>query len=154
MDRELILAKKLARKYRTSDPFRICEEMGYTVLFVPLVGIRGFYQHTLRNHLIYIDEDLPEHVQRFVCAHELGHSILHKGSNAIYLDSKTFQVVGKLERAADRFAAGLLFPDDGELMEYADYTLDQIGTVTGLPADLIRWRYEQMAPLNGKEHRL
>ena len=144
MDRELILAKKLARKYRTSDPFRICEEMGYTVLFVPLVGIRGFYQHTLRNHLIYIDEDLPEHVQRFVCAHELGHSILHKGSNAIYLDSKTFQVVGKLERAADRFAAGLLFPDDDELMEYAEFPMSHLANIYDVPMDLIRWRYEQL----------
>ena len=144
MDRELSLAKKIYRKHRTNDPFQICREMGYIVLFVPLVGVRGFYQHIIRNNIIYIDESLPEHVQRFVCAHELGHSLLHRDSNAIYLDSRTFQVVGKYEKAANRFSAGLLYPDDGELLEYAEYSLERLARILGLPPELVEWRYGQI----------
>ena len=144
MDRELSLAKKIYRKYKTNDPFQICEESGHIVLFVPLTGVRGYYQHIIRNNIIYINESLPEHVQRFVCAHELGHSLMHRDSNAIYLDSRTFQVVGKYEKAANRFSAGLLYPEDEELLEYADCSLDQLTKILGLPSELVKWRYGQI----------
>ena len=145
MDKEMLLVRKLMRRHKTNDPFVICENMGYIVLFVSLIDVRGFYQKIIRNNIIYIDASLPEHIQRFVCAHELGHALLHGDTNAINLDSRTFQIVGKLERAADRFAAGLLYPDDDELLEYADYSVDQICTITGLPSNLVKWRYEQIS---------
>lgn len=144
MEREEKLAKKLYQKYKTDDPFAICEAMGYLTVFAPLVEVRGFYQRVLRNHIIYIDEGLLEEEQRFVCAHELGHSLLHKGENAIYLDRRTLQVVGKYERSADRFAAVLLCPDDDELLDYADQSIDQLSALFGLPPELVAWRYRQI----------
>ena len=66
------IAESLVRKHKTRDPFRIAEALGYIVIRTSLQGIRGFWHHTQRQHIIFIDESLPEGPARFVCAHELG----------------------------------------------------------------------------------
>ena len=139
--KELLLARKLSRRYHTSDPFALCDEMGILVLMVPLVDIRGFYQRRLRNRIIYIDNSLPDYLQRWVCAHELGHALMHDGTNAIYLDTHTYQVIGKYERSADRFAAALLCPDEEDLPEYEGFSSEQLASAFGVPEDLVAWRY-------------
>ena len=74
---------KLVRLHQTRNPFEIIKGMNVILVFHPLEGIRGFYQYFQRNNIIYIDENLPKSEQIFVCAHELGHMILHKESNAL-----------------------------------------------------------------------
>ena len=150
MDRELRIARKLCRKHQTNNPFQICDKLGYLVIFVPLHGIRGFYQHIIRINLIYIDDSLPERTQRFVCAHELGHALMHRNSNAIFLDSRTLQIVGKFEKSANRFSAGILYPDDDELLEYASFSIDQISQILSLPPELVEWRYNQIESVKNK----
>lgn len=141
MREEMRLAQKLMRRYHTNDPFEICDNLGYIVLMVPLTGVRGFYQKKIRNRIIYIDENQPEHIQRWVCAHELGHALMHDGTNSIYLDSHTYQVIGKYELAADRFAASLLCPDESEMIDYEGFTSEQLSTLLGVPENMIIWRY-------------
>ena len=141
--KEILLAQKLMRRYHTNDPFELCECLDYIVLMVPLKGIRGFYQKSLRNHLIYINDSLPFHIQRCVCAHELGHALMHNSSNRIYLDNHTYQVTGKYERAADRFAAALLCPEKEELEQYEGFSAEQLASVFGVPVDLVIWRYNE-----------
>lgn len=60
------------------------------LVYAPLNGVRGFYQYFQRNHIIYIDENLSDSEKRFVCAHELGHMLLHKKANALFMDTHTF----------------------------------------------------------------
>lgn len=141
--KELPLARKLIRQHQTSDPFTLCDDLGILVLMVPLVGVRGFYQRRLRNRIIYIDSALPDYLQRWVCAHELGHALMHGDTNAIYLDSHTYQVIGKYERSADRFAASLLCPEQDELTEYEGFSAEQLSAVFGVPVDLVIWRYNE-----------
>ncbi len=86
------LADKTVRKYGTRDPFRIAEGMGAMVFKVPLNGIRGFYQYIKRCHIIYLDATLPDDELRWVCAHELGHALQHKGLNRIFMDTRTNMV--------------------------------------------------------------
>lgn len=100
-------AMSLVRKFGTRDPFRIAEALGITVVRVPLSGIRGFYHYMKRCKLIYIDTDLSEADARFVCAHELGHVLLHRGYNRIFMDTHTYFAVNKFEVEANRFAVDL-----------------------------------------------
>ena len=86
------LAERLVKRFGTRDPFRIAEELGYIIIYTPLVGVRGFYQYLKRCHIIYLDSELDEDTTRFVCAHELGHSLLHRGLNRIFMDTRTFLV--------------------------------------------------------------
>ncbi|MCI8601072.1 MAG: ImmA/IrrE family metallo-endopeptidase [Oscillospiraceae bacterium] len=145
MNMKKVAAAVLSR-YQTRNPFKICDMMGINVAFTDLNGTRGFFHRALNVDTIYIDDSLNGYVQEFVCAHELGHALLHADYNAVYLDTRTYQVMGKLENAADRFAAFLLWPDDDELLEYADYSYERLSFAMGLPENLVRWRFEQISP--------
>lgn len=81
--------------------------MDAIILKVPLKGVNGFYHRYLDQDLIYINEALSEEEQYIVCAHELGHLVLHKDINSIFLDSP-LTVSGKLELQANAFALQLL----------------------------------------------
>jgi len=145
------LALALYQEYDTRNPFTVCEILGITIVFTQLKGTRGFFHRAYGTDTLYIDENLPEYVQVFICAHELGHAFLHGGVNAVYMDTRTFQVIGKYENAANHFAAFLLWPDDDELLEYVDYTWEQLSALMGMPEETVKWRYEQIDPVCWKE---
>ena len=139
------LAEKLVRKFGTRDPFKIAEALGYIVLYTPLVGVRGFYQHLKRCNIIYLDPELDEATARFVCAHELGHSILHRGLNRIFMDTRTFMVSSRYETEADHFAADLLY-DDYDLQNLLTCSLSTAATSLGLSEDLTAYRLQSVQP--------
>lgn len=130
---------KLVRKYKTRDPFEMIKGMNVILVLYPLEGVRGFYQYFQRNNIIYIDETLPEHDKMFVLAHELGHMMLHKKSNAIFMDTRTQFKTSRYETEADKFAMELLISDDS-LSEYNEYTIDQLSLVYGYHQKLIELR--------------
>ena len=72
--------------------------------------MNGFYQRYKDVDIIYINQKLNEDEKTLVCAHELGHMVLHSDLNAIMLDS-TLQVGGKYELEANAFAVQLLQRD-------------------------------------------
>jgi Zn-dependent peptidase ImmA (M78 family) len=74
--------------------------------------INGFYKYDRRNKYIFYNNNLNEELQRFVCAHELGHAILHPRSNTPFLRKNTLFSVEKIEVEANTFAVELLLPDD------------------------------------------
>lgn len=106
------MAESLVRKYKTRNPFEIAQALGYEVVFAPLKGIRGFYQQVRRCTIIYIAEDLPYWDAAFVCAHEIGHVLLHRGCNRIFMDTHAYFKVNTYEIEADRFALNLIWSDD------------------------------------------
>ena len=139
------LAEKLVRKYGTRDPFKIAEVLGYIVLYAPLVGVRGFYQYLKRCHIIYLDPELDEDTARFVCAHELGHSLLHRGINRIFMDTRTFLVSSRYETEADQFAADLLY-DDYDLQDLLTFPLPTAAASMGVSEELATYRLQTVQP--------
>lgn len=133
------LADSLVRKYNTRNPFEIISNLNAIVVFYPLHGLKGFYQYFQRNNIIYIDETLDDAEKSFVCAHELGHMLLHKKANAIFMDSRTQLNTIKYEIEADRFAVDLLIPDS-EIELHLDYTTEQLSRMTGYGEKLIELR--------------
>lgn len=129
----------LVKKHKTRNPFEIIKGMNVIVLFVPLVDVRGFYQYFQRNNIIYINENLSESEKIFVCAHELGHMLMHKKANCIYMDTHTNFNTNKYELEANKFAMELLLPD-AELHQYQDLTLDQLSRMLGYNRSLIELR--------------
>ena len=106
------IANSLVRKYQTHDPFRIARALGYVVIRTPLHGIRGFCQKLNRRQVIYVDSNLSDQDARFVCAHEIGHTIMHRGCNRIFMDTNTYFQTNRQEIEASRFALDLLYDDD------------------------------------------
>lgn len=137
------LAKSLAQRFGTRNPFDIAAALGYSIIYTPLVGVRGFYQYIKRCHIIYLDTTLDENEARFVCAHELGHSLLHKGCNRIFMDTKTHLVSSRYEHEADRFAVDLLFSDD-DFRELMDLPIHTVAGCLGIPEALVRYRMESI----------
>lgn len=137
---EMELARKLIKKFKTNNPFEICDCLDFITLSVPLVGIRGFYQYFNKNSIVYLSDTLDEHAKRFVCAHELGHGLMHRDSNEIFMDTRTFLKTSTYERQADRFAIDLILPDDDFYEDYKHLTINQIAHCFGSSEDLMAYR--------------
>lgn len=132
---------RLVRFYKTRDPFEMIKGMNIILVNYPLEGVRGFYQYFQRNNIIYLDEKLSDSERRFVLAHELGHMILHKKSNAIFMDTRTQFNTSKYEQEANLFAMELLLPDQIIADYVADgLTIDQISRITGYYKSLVELR--------------
>lgn len=132
-------ADELACRFRTRNPFEIVRGLNVILVFVPLTDTRAFYQYFQRNNIIYIDENLSYHEQAFECAHEMGHMLLHKKTNTIFMDTRTGFNTNRFEIEADTFAMDLLVGDD-TLIEYQEYNEEQLSRILGYEQRLIELR--------------
>lgn len=135
------LADSLVKKHQSRDPFKIIQGMNVILVFAPLIDVRGFYQYFQRNNIIYVDENLPEHEQSFVCAHELGHMLMHRKTNAVFMDTRTYFKSSQYEIEADKFAVELLIPNE-IILENWKYTTSQLARLTGYSEELINLRLQ------------
>lgn len=134
----------VVRRCRTSDPFQLCDALGIKLMYLPMEDVRGLFLRLKRRSIIYLADNLDEYEQRFVCAHEVGHFILHKNVNRLFMETRTYAKTSVYEREADRFAVWLLYPEDQALADWIDYTTDQIAACMGVPEDLAQYRMEQI----------
>ena len=135
-------AAKLVKKHRTRDPFRIAADRNIIVLLDDLGNtVRGYYLVFKRQKRIHIKSRLTEEEQRVVCAHELGHDILHPGINTPFLKHYTYLCTQKSEIEANTFAAYLLISDDA-LIESKEnrYTIKQLAALCEVPEELVELR--------------
>ena len=132
-------ANSMARKYNSRNPLEIIKNLNVILVYYPLKDVRGFYQFFQRNNIIYIDDNLPENEQIIVCAHELGHMLLHKNSNALFMDTRTHFVTTKYENEANTFAAELLIPDE-IIVENPDMTKSQIAHLVGYNEKIMNFK--------------
>lgn len=133
------IAEELIRRFGTRNPIKIAEELGYIIIETYLSDIRGYHQYVQRCNIIYLDDRLDERERLWVCAHELGHSIMHKGLNRIFMDSCTHMVSSRYETEADRFAADLLF-DDETVNELREYSAQTVANCLGVPHKIAQYR--------------
>lgn len=138
------LAEKLVRTYGTRDPFGIAKAMGFIIIKTPLKGILGFYQEARRCRIIYLRADMPEQEQKWVCAHELGHALQHKGLNRIFMDNCTQMVTSRYEKEADQFAIDLLYSDE-DLRDLAEYSVATVAQILGVKYELAEYRMNSLA---------
>ena len=132
-------ANSLARKFNSRNPLEIIKNLNVILVYYPLKDVRGFYQFFQRNNIIYIDDNLPENEQIVVCAHELGHMLLHKNSNALFMDTRTHFVTTKYENEANTFAAELLIPDE-IILENPNMTKSQIAHLAGYDEKIMNFK--------------
>ncbi|HHY27178.1 MAG TPA: ImmA/IrrE family metallo-endopeptidase, partial [Desulfitobacterium dehalogenans] len=102
---------KLTRRYHTNEPFEIAKLRNIPIIIEPLGDVWGYCHSYKRIQIIHLNSDLDYIDQRFSCAHELAHIILHPRINTGFLRMHTFFSVDRIEREANRFAVELLMPD-------------------------------------------
>ena len=135
------IAKRCGR-----NPFDVAEQLGISIIYEPLGTIRGYYSKNFRQKFIHINCDMPEHLKNFVCAHEVGHAVLHEDLNTPFLRKNTLMSVNRYEIEANRFASCLLLSDEmmGEYINEYGYTIPQIARCTGLPEPLVEYRFDTL----------
>lgn len=133
-------ALMVAKKYKTTCPFQISDYKNIPVLIEPLGSVYGYTHTYKRTPIIHINSELDEPMQRFVCAHELGHAVLHPNANTPFLRANTLFSIDRIEREANKFAVELLMPDE-LLREYQ--TIYEAAKACSVPIELARLKMSQ-----------
>lgn len=142
--------EQLKKKYGESDPIKLCQLMGITVLYQSLGtspdAIKGFFFEKCRIRTITINSDLPFVIQRIIAAHELCHAIHHRklGINAFH-DVALFDYTSFTEQEAHLFSAELLL-DDEDVIEALnqDTTFFSAAAMLNVPAELLDFKFRVM----------
>ncbi len=125
------LPGELIRKYDTRDPFRLARELGIRVrMRSDFDRQKGAFSVVLNIPFIFINDHLSEEMQRIVCAHELGHAMLHRRlcrqkDRTVYYELEIFDIRDDAEYEANVFAADLLI-DEEELLKYIREGCDMV----------------------------
>ena len=132
-----LIPTKLISRYGTRDPFRICREKGIEVMFRDdFIGQKGAFSLMLNVPFIFINNNLSDEMKRIVCAHELGHAMLHRKlcrqrKNQTNYEYEIFDIRSSTEYEANIFAANLLI-DEREMNEYMSYGYDIVQTARAM----------------------
>lgn len=103
-------------KYGTKNPFKLSKKLNIEIIIEDLGEVRGLFKKVLKRKFIFINSKLNEFDKILVCAHELGHAILHSSSNYQFLiDNTSLLKRSRLEDEANLFASYLIFPDGEEI---------------------------------------
>lgn len=122
----------------TYNPFEICDKYNINVVNDPLGSVMGYYYLLRGYQFIFVSSNLSEHLRMLVCAHELGHALLHPEVNAYY----SLFPVGRYERQANSFAVNLRLMDARQ--DHPDYDLYQLACVAGIPKALLESAFESI----------
>lgn len=133
-------AEQIIKRYRTSDPYKLAEKMDIIIHRVDLGKVRGMCYNTRRIRQVLLHYDLPDHLERFVLGHEIGHLIMHPHSNAPFLSGTLFSKE-RYEVEANEFAIRLIV-SDVDIIEHWHYTIDQWAMVCGLPIGIMQLRFK------------
>jgi len=96
---------------RPVDVFMLAQRLGLWLVAQPLEKAFGFYLREEHAAGMVLNSGHPETLQRFTCAHEIGHHVLGHTSHTD--DASTLQRMSNLvlqEHQAQVFAAALLMP--------------------------------------------
>lgn len=109
-------------KCGTKNPFKLAKKLNIEIIIEDLGEVRGLFKRVLRRKFIFINSKLNDFDKILVCAHELGHAILHSSTNYQFLiDNTSLLKRSRLEDEANLFASYLIFPDGEEIeIEYRE----------------------------------
>jgi len=114
----------VVKKVGSRDPFKIARDSGILIIKQPMDDAHGMWIHEKRIKAILINENLSPARQRLVCAHELGHAMMHPDENVASIRAYTSLITSHLEVEANYFAYELEFK-----------RLDEDATVEGVIGD-------------------
>ncbi|MBQ4592709.1 MAG: ImmA/IrrE family metallo-endopeptidase [Clostridia bacterium] len=141
-------AERLTAKYNTRNPYTIAAQLGIHVLNFDTPGtLKGMYSVIKRSRFIFVNESLDDELRRFVCAHELGHDILHRKiiGQTPMSDTNMYGNSSRMEYEANVFAAAILI-DRKRVLKYAmgGRTSTEIAALLHVDVNLISIMIDQL----------
>ena len=123
------IAHELIAKFDTRDPFELCKAIGVEVFYADLGNLKGMYKYLKKNRFAVINEKLDVYTRTLVCAHELGHDILHQdlAKKICLQEFILYDMRSQPEYEANLFASEILLPDE-KIFTFAreGYDVEQI----------------------------
>ena len=137
-------AEEILDDFGGKNIFETAENSGAIVWERPLGGLKGFYLFENGSRYIVINEALDNITKTVVCAHELGHDMLHRELSAGGIRENTLFLSGnKTEREANLFAAEILISDDDILDEIAEHnSIGALCAAIGFPRGIVDFKLE------------
>ena len=139
-------ADALIKKYDTRDPLALCRELRIRVRYKDLgTAVKAYYFYQSRIKNIVLNSRSGSIVQRVLCAHELGHAVLHGKLAAMrgFRELELFDRTVPAEYEANLFAAELLVSDEEllRLLNDRDKTFFGISRELYIPAELLDFKF-------------
>lgn len=130
-------ADRLVRECGTSNPHVIADMLNITVIYKPFRKQKGVYKTILRNHFVFLREDMDDRTEKIVLTHEIAHHVLHRGEGGGYFAVyDVFDVKGsRMEYEANLFTACVLL-DEEEFIELCRQGLDSEQIAAAMDSDV------------------
>jgi len=137
---------KLSEKYKTRDPYELCDALGVRIRLKDLgTGIKAYYFYQSRIRSIVLNCRVSEPIRRILTAHELGHDRLHKEIAMLkgFQEIELFDMERPAEYEANVFAAELLIEDKEllELLNDDDRSFFDVARELYIPAALLDFKF-------------
>ncbi len=139
-------AEEVLEEFGGRNIFETAENSGANVWRRTLGGLKGFYICENGCRYIVINDELDRVTAAVVCAHELGHDMLHRELSVGGIRENTlFLSSDKTEREANLFAACVLISDE-TLLEEMSYCsgIDALAANLGFPREIVMYKLETM----------
>lgn len=136
---------RIVKKYDSRDPFYICRGMNIRIYYKDLgTALKAYYFYQSRIKNIVINSRSSTILRRILCAHELGHAVLH-GEFAMmrgFRELELFDRVTPAEYEANLFAAELIISDDEllSLLNDRDRSFFGIAKELYVPSELLDFK--------------
>ena len=139
-----ILPRRLIRRYHTNDPFEIAAALDITVMErSDFQRQKGAFKVVLHNSFIFINATMSNEMKRIVCAHELGHALLHRSlgkTQECLMEFELFNITNSTE-----YEANLLLDDQSiESLIQDGFDVVQIARSLGTNVNLLLLKLQQM----------
>lgn len=111
----LKLARELKKHFRTNNPYVIAEYYGIDILHYDTYE-KAFTAHAVKipkyPTFITVNDNYTDFSKKLLCAHELGHALLHKDYAINHFKTTKENVFSNKEREANLFAIALMADND------------------------------------------
>ena len=141
------IADNLIRKYKTRNPYELCDELGIRIRLKDLgTDIKAYYFYHSRIRNIVINWRVSEAIQRILVAHELGHDRLHQKAAILkgFKEIELFDATLPAEFEANIFAAEILIDSSNilELLNNEDKSFFGLASELYVPAPLLDFKFK------------
>lgn len=144
MQRIIDACDDVLTNYIGKNIFQTAENSGAKVWLRSLGNLKGFYVFEGGCRYIVINDELDAVTKTVVCAHELGHDMLHRElSDGGIRETTLFLENNKTEREANLFAANILI-SDSDILEELSYhnNASAVSASLGFPIEIIEYKLE------------
>lgn len=153
------LGEELVANANSRDPFQIADEIGLQIQMVKdFTVLKGVYMILHEVPWAFINDNLDDRMKRIVCAHEIGHHLLHQDlvRQTMLQEFSLFDRKNRPEYEANVIAAEVLLPDAEVLDMIYDcgYDAFQIARCTGSDVNLVALKCDILVEKGYDLHRI